>query len=209
MRAASSIVLLTLLTTGPLARAKTSRDAPVTAPSRAIGAEPAATPGTMGPGAPAGTAAGAPAAATSGGAGAKPEVPLIGDEPLPDWKPPTVQLSRRQALFLSLAPEVQSAQRMRQAGMWLASIGGLALLVGGVTEAYAIDLAGDIGTRTGVFDPRVEDQKDLVHTSAVSLFAIGGAFAATGMTLFVVGQHRIKSWHSAHPADPLPPLSGY
>jgi hypothetical protein len=210
-----SIVLMTLLA-APLAHAKsTLRDTPVTAPQQRS-AEPASPAGLPGVGVP-GTVGAPGAPGTSGGAGALPEVPLIGDEPLPDWKPPEVHVGRRQALFLSLAPEIQRAQRMRQAGMWLASFGGVALLAGGIVEAAAIDLAGNIGTSsaqggnvpTGRFDPAEEDKKDAVHAGALSLFAVGGALAASGMTLFIVGQYRIKRWHVAHPADPLPPLSGY
>jgi hypothetical protein len=226
MRAGSSIVLLAFLTTGPLAHAKsTLRDQPVTAPSRQ-GVEPGGlpapgTPGSVGaPGggtAPGGTA---PAgAASSGGAGALPEVPLIGDEPLPDWKPPEVKLSRRQALFLSLSPEVQRGQRWRQAGLWMSSFGGVALLGGGIAEAYAIEVASSIGTatihsangqsKTGQFDPRLEDQKDAIHAGALSVMIVGAALTVGGLTLFGFGQHRIKKWHDAHPADPLPALSGY
>jgi hypothetical protein len=211
MRTVAATLFVTLLCGAPQAYAKaTLRDQPVTAP------QPHAEPVPAGPGfggtpsaAPAGGAP-AGAAAARGGSAALPEVPQIGDEPLPEWKPPTVKLSRRQALFLSLSPEVQRAQQMRQAGLWLASFGGVSLLVGGIIEGTAIDLAGDIGTpKNGIFDPRVEDQKDLLHTTAVSIFAIGGTLAVTGMTLFIAGQHRIKSWHSEHPGDPLPPLSGY
>jgi hypothetical protein len=152
-----------------------------------------------------------------------PEVPQIADEPLPPWLPPRVT---PKAQYLSVHPELQRSQRLRQAGLWMASVGGAALLVGGIIWARALDINDDIGvgcrgslgpagvvngnvTCTGMFDPKVEDARDLNANVAVALFSVGGALMGTGLALFGTGQQQIDRWHHRHPADPLPVLSGY
>lgn len=152
-----------------------------------------------------------------------PEVPQIGDEPLPPWLPPKV---KPKAQYLSVLPEMQRSQRLRQAGLWMASVGGAALLVGGIIWARALAINDDIGVGctgtlglagevnggtycTGIFDPKVEDARDLNANVAVALFSVGGALMGTGLALFGTGQVQIDRWHGRHPGDPLPVLSGY
>ena len=57
------------------------------------------------------------------------EVPEQPDEPLPEWHPPP---ARRDIVHLDVAPALNKAHDLRQAGLWLISIGG-ALAVAGFT----------------------------------------------------------------------------
>jgi hypothetical protein len=150
------------------------------------------------------------------------EVPDVPDEPLPEWHPPR---PRGDVVHLDVAPEVKKAQDTRQAGLWLCSIGGGMLFGGGLLYARAAgfnDEAGkphgvafvddhyNIGTMvTNVFDPNLEDQKNLNQAGALALLVIGAAFTVAGFAAFGVGQYRIRAWHKKNPRDPLPPLSGY
>jgi hypothetical protein len=148
---------------------------------------------------------------------ALPDVPDIGDEPLPEWKPPPPD--KRRILFLSLSPEMRRAQQMRQAGLWLASAGGVTLLAGGIVWALAVDAntdlsAGIIAGTGGVitnnkFHPELEDKRDRFATAGVSLFTIGAVLTGGGLLLFGYGQYQLAAWHKRHPGDPLPALSGY
>jgi hypothetical protein len=146
-----------------------------------------------------------------------PEVPDVGDEPLPSWTPP---LKRPQAQYLSVNPEILKAQKLRQAGLWLASFGGAALLAGGIVYAKALNMNDDLGTGcqempgtapicSGRFNPAQEDARDAMNAGAVTLLIGGAVLAGTGGVLFAVGQFQIRQWHRQHPADPLPALSGY
>jgi hypothetical protein len=133
------------------------------------------------------------------------------------WAPPR---AKPKALYLSLNPSLLRSQRLRQAGLTLASIGGVSLLAGGIVYAKALAINGDIrgGCQeigggapvcNGHFDPSIEDARDRMGAGAITLLTVGGTLAATGVVLFGVGQWQIRRWHHDHPNDPLPPLSGY
>jgi hypothetical protein len=147
-----------------------------------------------------------------------PEVPEIADEPLPQWSAP---MARPKAVFLSVHPEVKRSQQLRQAGLWMASIGGAALLTSGILYAHALTVNGDMNLGCeavlgfsmqqcdGRFHPALEDEKDRYATSAITLMAVGGTLVGTGIAVFGLGQWQLRRWHHRHPTDPLPPLSGY
>ena len=62
----------------------------------------------------------------------------------------------------------------------------------------------------GVFNPALEDQRNRVEASAISLLAIGGTLAAGGFVLYTIGQWKMQpAHHKTHPNEPLPPLSGF
>ncbi len=141
-----------------------------------------------------------------------PQVPQLPDEPLPEWHPPPP--SKGHALFLSLTPEVQEAQKVRQAGLWISSFGWAVTFLGGVFYVWAANLNNDVTSPPppnppGVFSPALEDQRNHVEAAAISCLAIGGTFAAAGFVLYTVGQWKITSHHKTHPNEPLPPLSGF
>lgn len=141
-----------------------------------------------------------------------PPVPQLPDEPLPEWHPPPPR--KGHALFLSLSPETQEAQKLRQAGLWISSFGWAQLLLGGVLYAWAADLNQDVGSPPpphppGVFDPALEDERNRVQTATVTFLSIGGVMAAGGFVLYTIGQWKITSHHKTHPNEPLPPLSGF
>ncbi|MDB4966719.1 MAG: hypothetical protein JWN44_2408 [Myxococcales bacterium] len=152
-----------------------------------------------------------------------PTVPDVPDEPLPDWHPPTVL--HRGAQFLEVSPQVASAQRIRQVGLWISSIGWAQLLAAGILYGWAVNLNDDVGhphadgsgmanssgqiTQTQVFDPRLEDERNRVQNASIGLISIGTTMAVTGFVIYTIGQARITSWHKQHPKDPLPPLSGF
>src|SRR4051794_33519665 len=73
--------------------------------------------------------------------GAVPTVPDVPDEPLPEWHPPA---KHKGALFLSVAPEVQGAQRLRQVGLWISSLGWAQLLAAGILYGWAVNLNEDV-----------------------------------------------------------------
>ncbi len=149
-----------------------------------------------------------------------PKVPDVPDEPLPEWHPPVRKSTT--PLFLQIGPQMREAQKLRQAGLWISSIGWAQLFVGGIVYAAAADANTDVSNprtlgvdaggstiMTRVFDPALEDRRDRIQNSAFALFGIGGTMAFTGFVLYTAGQARITMHHKEHPKDPLPPLSGY
>jgi len=141
-----------------------------------------------------------------------PPVPQLPDEPLPEWHPPPP--TNRRALFLQVSPEVQQAQKLRQIGMWVSSLGWAQVFLGGVLYVWAAVLNQDVGAppqpyTPGVFSPALEDERTRVESAAISMIAIGGTLAAGGFVLYTIGQWRITSHHKTHPSEPLPPLSGF
>jgi hypothetical protein len=151
-----------------------------------------------------------------------PMVPEAPDEPLPEWRMPP---PRRAAMFLSVAPEVQGAQRLRQAGLWISSLGWAQLLAAGILYGWAVNINQDVGhphsdgsgrvngndpvTQTSTFDPYLEDRRNRVETASAALIGIGGGLALGGFIVYTIGQAKITVWHKSHPRDPLPPLSGF
>jgi hypothetical protein len=141
-----------------------------------------------------------------------PPVPQLPDEPLPQWHPPPP--SNLRALFLQVSPEVQQAQKLRQIGLWISSLGWAQVFLGGVLYVWAGVLTQDIGAppqpyTPGVFSPALEDERNRVEAAAISMVAIGGTLAAGGFVLYTLGQWKITSHHKTHPSEPLPPLSGF
>lgn len=151
---------------------------------------------------------------------APPQAVDLPDEPLPDWHPPRRQTA---SLFLTVAPQVHEAQRLRQVGLWVSAIGWAQLLAGGIVYVAAaganqdasqshpvgFDIAQQMPIFSSTFDPDLEDRRDRLQSASVSLFAIGGTMAGVGFILYALGQTQLSKWHHAHPHDPLPPLSGY
>lgn len=148
-----------------------------------------------------------------------PEVPQMPDEPLPEWKPPSLKNNRR-ALFLSMPPQLQEAQRLRQIGIWLSSLGWTAVFAGGIVYARAIGInedigrtsAGDVGDNNGginIFNPKQEDQRNLFERAGWGTMVAGGVVALVGFSVFTAGQWRITAWHKKRPQDPLPTMSGF
>jgi hypothetical protein len=141
-----------------------------------------------------------------------PPVPQLPDEPLPEWHPPPP--TNRHALFLQMAPQMQEAQKIRQAGLWISSVGWAQLLLGGVLYAWAADLNQDEGSPPppnvpGLFNPQLEDERNRVLIATRTFLSIGGIMAAGGFVLYTIGQWKITSHHKSHPSEPLPPLSGF
>jgi hypothetical protein len=149
-----------------------------------------------------------------------PSVPDVPDEPLPEWKPPTRKVA---SLHLQLTPQMIEAQKLRQAGVWISSIGWVQVFVGGIVYVAAVLTNSKASTRravgydpvtmmiitSNVFDPSLEDQRNQLQSAAFTLFIAGATEAAGGFVLYTVGQARLSIAHKAHPKDPLPPLSGY
>lgn len=152
-----------------------------------------------------------------------PPVPELPDQPLPEWHPPPP--GKKVALFLSVSPEMAEAQKIRQAGLWISSIGWAQLLLSGILYGWAANVNQDVGhphadgsgmvnsngeiTQTSVFDPSLEDERNRILTATNVFFGVGGAMAVGGFVIYTIGQWRITKWHKEHPKDPLPPLSGY
>jgi hypothetical protein len=149
-----------------------------------------------------------------------PPMPAVPDEPLPEWNPPT----RKSVvpIFLSLSPEMAQAQRMRQAGLWISSIGWIQFFAAGIIYAAAADVNTTISNprivgvdfngntvADATFYPAGEDKRNALEISSLVLTITGGAMALGGFALFAVGQSRISSFHKRHPKEPLPSLSGY
>jgi hypothetical protein len=115
-----------------------------------------------------------------------PAVPQLPDEPLPEWHQPP---KRATALFLQLTPDMQDAQKMRQAGLWISAAGWVLLFGGGILYVWASSVNTDLGHPTpessGIFDPSMEDRRN--H----------------------IGQWKMTAHHKSHPNEPLPPLSGF
>jgi hypothetical protein len=151
-----------------------------------------------------------------------PQVPQLPDEPLPEWHPPP---KRTGALFLSVSPEVQSAQHLRQAGLWISSVGWAQLLLGGILYGWAADVNDDVGhprangtgmvnssgdvTQNSFFDPALEDKRNHIEQATAAFIGIGGTMAVGGFVLYTIGQWKITVHHKTHPTEPLPPLSGF
>jgi hypothetical protein len=141
---------------------------------------------------------------------APPTVPQLPDEPLPEWHPP---VKRAQVLFLNLTPQMQDAQRLRQLGLWISTVGWIELFGAGVLYVWAVNVNRDIGSPTpdnagAVFQPQVEDQRNQIEASAAVFFSVGAVMTAGGFVLYTMGQWRMTVHHKQHPRDPLPPLSG-
>ena len=140
-----------------------------------------------------------------------PPVPQAPDEPLPEWHPPPP--TNRHAIFLQMSPQMQEAQKIRQAGLWISSIGWAQLLLGGVLYAWAAQVNEDLSspppTATLTFDPSVEDRRNRIEAATTTFLAVGGVMAVGGFALYTIGQWKITSHHKSHPSEPLPPLSGF
>jgi hypothetical protein len=140
-----------------------------------------------------------------------PPVPQLPDEPLPEWHPPPKRTG--QALFLQLTPQMQEAQKLRQAGLWISSVGWIELFAGGILFVWADSVNTDLGHPTpnsnGMFDPTLEDKRNKIETASATFLGIGGIMAAGGFALYTAGQWRLTAHHKAHPSEPLPPLSGF
>jgi hypothetical protein len=150
-----------------------------------------------------------------------PTVPDVPDEPLPEWTPP----KKRAAvpLFLQLSPQMIEAQRLRQIGLWVSCIGWAQMFAAGIVDVAAAQVNHDLSTERVVgfdqgslspiysttFDPGLEDERNRLQNTSISLFSIGGIMAAGGFVVYSIGQSRISIWHKAHPKDPLPALSGF
>jgi hypothetical protein len=149
-----------------------------------------------------------------------PALPTVPDEPLPEWHPPATRSAV--PIFLTVSPEMIQAQKFRQAGLWISSIGWLQFFASGILYATAKDVNTSISNprTTGTdpygnaitdttFDVAGEDKRNRLETSSMALAITGGAMALGGFVLFTVGQARISSFHKRHPKEPLPPLSGF
>jgi hypothetical protein len=141
-----------------------------------------------------------------------PPIPQLPDEPLPEWRPPPPRKDSH-ALFLDLSPQMQDAQRLRQIGMWVSTVGWVQLFGAGILYVWAASVNRDIAhpgpASAGRFDPALEDQRNAIERSAVAFFTIGAVFAAGGFVAYTVGQWRMSVHHKHYPKDPLPPLSGF
>ena len=142
-----------------------------------------------------------------------PTVPSLPDEPLPDWHPPPPHKAGH-ALFLSMSPEMQQAQKIRQAGLWISSIGWAQLLLGGILYAAAAEVNQDVGAPPppnppGVFNPSLEDERNRLQAATWTFLGVGGVMAAGGFVIYTLGQWKITTHHKAKPSEPLPPLSGF
>ena len=151
-----------------------------------------------------------------------PPVPELPDQPLPVWTPPKVM---PHAFHLRISAAAASAQATRQAGLWFLSLGGAALFAGGLLYANASDINDALSHSHNVvaddghgnyieyssitFDPRLEDERDQRLAASRGLLISGGVALTVGAVLFTVGQLHLRAIHHEHPADPLPPLSGY
>lgn len=155
------------------------------------------------------------ALAASGAARAQgvtpPPVPQLPDEPLPEWHPPPP--TNRHALFLQMSPEMQQAQKLRQAGLWISSMGWAQLLLGGVLYAWAARVNEDLSSpppgHSIAFHPAVEDERNRIQSATLAFLTIGTTMAVGGFVVYTIGQWRITAHHKTHPNEPLPPLSGF
>lgn len=140
-----------------------------------------------------------------------PPVPDLPDEPLPEWHPPPKRSGA--ALFLQLTPEMQDAQKLRQAGLWISSVGWIQLFAGGILYVWAASVNTDLGhppaTSNGMFDPSLEDKRNRIQQASSAFLGIGAIMAVGGFTLYTMGQWKMTSHHKRHPSEPLPPLSGF
>ncbi|MGZ3443193.1 MAG: hypothetical protein ACXVDD_26915, partial [Polyangia bacterium] len=117
-------------------------------------------------------------------------------------------------LFLQLPPQMQEAQRLRQIGVWISSLGWVELFGAGILYVWAANVNRDIsggtaGNPNGIFQPQLEDQRNDIERSAAAFFTLGAAMAAGGFVVYTIGQWRMTAHHKSHPSDPLPPLSGF
>ena len=142
---------------------------------------------------------------------APPAVPQLPDEPLPEWHPPAKRSGP--AVFLQLTPQMQEAQKLRQAGLWISSIGWVQLFAGGILYVWAASVNTDLGHPTpdsnGAFDPSLEDKRNRISNAASAFLGIGGIMAVGGFALYTIGQWKMTAHHKSHPSEPLPPLSGF
>ncbi|HWE31560.1 MAG TPA: hypothetical protein VHB97_26345 [Polyangia bacterium] len=138
-----------------------------------------------------------------------PVVPEVPDEPLPEWTPPppTPKESRR-ALFLQMSPEVQQAQHLRQAGLWISGIGWAAVLSGGILYAHTSDNTVVQGIGAAGADQAGGISHIQVNTG-IGLMISGGAVAAIGFAIFTAGQWQLSAWHKKRPTDTMPSMSGF
>jgi hypothetical protein len=143
---------------------------------------------------------------------APPVVPQLPDEPLPEWHPPPPR--RGQAMFLQMSPQMQDAQKLRQAGLWLSAIGWVQVFGGGILYVWAASVNDDLShptpnNPTGAFQPQLEDERNRISQTASAFLGIGGIMAGAGFVIYTIGQWRVTAHHKKHPSEPLPPLSGF
>jgi hypothetical protein len=138
-------------------------------------------------------------------AAALPEVPQLPDEPLPAWTPPKPPpRNSGRAIFLSLPPPMREAQRLRQVGLLVSSVGLLGLFAGGIV--YAIDPDNNFSNVS--YSANQDPMRNRLLTIGLATMIAGSGVAVVGFSLFAAGQYRIKSWHKRRPNDPLPSMSG-
>lgn len=147
-----------------------------------------------------------------------PEVPLMPDEPLPEWKGPPPK--SKNVLFLNMSPELQMAQRLRQVGIWFSSLGWCTLFAGGILYVKAASVNQDIGhfasgesgdntQPLNMFNPQQEDLRNSYERAAWGAMAGGGGLAVAGFITFTIGQWKISAYHKKRPGEPLPSMSGF
>jgi hypothetical protein len=138
---------------------------------------------------------------------------------LPRWHAPA---TKTQAQFLVATPEAVAAHKLRQAGLYLSSVGWVSLLGAGILQVWSAQIASTATQphATGVDvlgnpvfsmqdSAQLNAQHDHVFNASVATFAVGGAMTVAGFVMFAVGQSRLAELHHRRPRDPLPPLSGY
>jgi hypothetical protein len=187
---------------------KLSPTSPLAPPAAPAGqATPAPEPPVQAPPVPAKPQAAAPSSQAST-KGALPEVPDGPDEPLPDWTPPPpTPRENRRALFLQMAPEVQQAQRLRQAGLWISGFGWAAVLGGGI-------LYGHTGSNNVVQGINAMSDMDsgiskTDQNTGIALMLSGAGVGIIGVALFTAGQWQLSAWHKKRPTDTMPSMSGF
>jgi hypothetical protein len=135
------------------------------------------------------------------------DLPPVPDEPLPRWTPPPMTpRENRRALFLQMAPEVQQAQLLRQAGLWVSSFGWAGLFAGGILYGHTNGnklVTGIAATHQG------GGINSTYYNGGIGLMVGGAAVALVGVTLFVAGQWRLSAWHKKRPKDTMPSFSGF
>jgi hypothetical protein len=152
---------------------------------------------------------------------APPPMPVVPDEPLPEWHPPPAHRMTG-PIFLSVNPELVQAQKLRQAGITISATGWLAIFAIGIMYPQAVNqnnilsnLHSETNDSTGnpvattTFEPWREDLRNRLEAASLSMAIIGGVMAVGGFCLFTAGQWKISSYHKRHPKEPLPSLSGY
>ena len=148
------------------------------------------------------------AAPSASSKAALPEVPDGPDEPLPDWTPPPpTPRENRRAMFLQMAPEVQQAQRLRQAGLWVSGFGWAAVLAGGILYGHT----GSNSVVQGIAAPPGSDNgvNKTDQNTGLALMLSGAGVGLVGVALFTAGQWQLSAWHKKRPTDTMPSMSGF